>query len=83
MIFTKPLDFKNKDKNNNFYFKKNCAYYQNISDKICNRCKMTICESYFKDDDKELYEINIGEENIRLNSVQNIMDSQYICTNHF
>ena len=54
-----------------------------IYDKICNRCKMTICESYSKDDDKELYELNIGEENIRLNSVQNIMDSQYICTNHF
>ena len=77
-LLTKPLNFKNKDKNNNFYFKKNCAYFQNICDKICNRCKMTICESYSKDDDKELYELNIGEEIIRLNSVQNIMDSQYI-----
>ncbi len=44
---------------------------------------MALCGSYSKDDDKELYELNIGEENIRLNSDQNIMDCQYICTNHF
>ena len=81
MIITKPLDFKDKD--SNFNFKKYCAFCQKICDKICMRCKVHICESCSEGHDKELYERNIGEGNIRLNSVQSIMDCQYICTNHF
>ena len=75
MIITKSFYFKNKDKDNNFYFKKNYAYYQNICNKIFKRWKM-LCVN--EDHDKEL-----GEENIRLKSVQNIMDCQYLCTNHY
>ena len=37
MIITKSFYFKNKDKDNNFYFKKNYAYYQNICNKIFKR----------------------------------------------
>ena len=80
-VVIKPLDLKSKNEKS----LNECIYCKKSCENICIRCKKFMCSDCSKDHDKDLYssKIQYNFNNTPLNSVQNIMECQYICNEHF